>query len=327
MLVTYFSLIGWNRDSLYIEKEGYEVADSAFLGYSSSFDRRDQGAHKFIASRYFEWWFFMGILENDYTFVATFQITESLCWVRLTFYLPDGEITNFYQKFNLKEIIASENRCYIKMGRNYIYEKNGNYYIRFVGDNIKMYVKLENNVNGWIVRKDREEDGLWLVPIPRGKLSGKLWLNKKWNYIKGTGYYEHFWHRGRFIERDMGLKQIYFEVGYTKNISFIFIEAINLENKKNIFGIVKINNSNIPIKNLKFEYMNYTISKKNGKKYPQIIKINLEDKGMIVLKIKKILEEASTYFRILNKTKVYLCIDDLEYKEKGLCYSEVIYLE
>ena len=192
----------------------------------------------------FEWWYFDAHLDDGTTVVAAifskpYVNTQLPCspQVKLNIVEPNGEAFLETEDFKAADFSASEQRCDVKVGKNWIRGDLKTYTLHFEIKGYSADLKFEGVVPAWRpgVGKCYFGENLhdyfgWIVPIPYGHVSGKIVRKGQEREVTGSGYHDHnfgnvaltkiidHWYWGRLKIADYSC--IFFQLVATKRYGF-----------------------------------------------------------------------------------------------------------
>lgn len=167
---------------------------------------KDDAIHYYPNEKYYEWWYLDAQFDNGYSCVITFHYRlvfsePHIPGVQLHIYAPDGKNAVTFKPFDPKDCFASEERCDVKIGSNFVrQEKDGTYKVFVRTRKAGAELTFKNILPGWkpdgsatLLDKDGAVQG-WCVPIPRGEVEGTLYIGDTPVKVKGhRGYHDHNW--------------------------------------------------------------------------------------------------------------------------------------
>ena len=190
----------------------------------------EDGPHRPETPEYYEWWYFDHHFENGYTAVAVFHRATAFIPARppsieITVITPAGAEYRSFRTFAPADFRIADDRADIRVGEDYVTDNTRRYEIRAIGRTaeglrIGMQTTLEGVLPGWKFGESKTVvDGLdgfaWVVPLPRARCSGTLFLGDEAIPVVGTGYHDHnwgqislskllaYWHWGRIYAGDL----------------------------------------------------------------------------------------------------------------------------
>ena len=168
------------------------------------YNDKDDAVHPMDTDEYYEWWYFDGVFDNGYTcalsyFWRNYFTKPPVPGVLLHIYTPEGKKLLGYAGYDTKDCTASLERCDVKLGENFARQEGDHYKVRLHAHKIGAELTFKAIVPGW-----KGVDGCWIVyddtgkqawvnAIPRGSVTGTLYIDGKPVSVKGQGYHDHNW--------------------------------------------------------------------------------------------------------------------------------------
>ena len=170
------------------------------------YQRRDDGSHIFHnADEYYEWWYFDASFTNGYHLVVTFHyrnifLKPMVPSIQIFIYGPDGVKTERYDVIAPEKASADPDYCHVVMGDNRVKDCGGHYELFMKIKGVGARLVFQNSVPPWkpgtgFNFKD-ETTGLtagWVVPQPKARVEGELFVGDKTLQVTGDGYHDHNW--------------------------------------------------------------------------------------------------------------------------------------
>ena len=170
----------------------------------SDYTDRDDALHFYPGEKYYEWWYLDAQFDNGYSCVISFHyrllfMTPHIPAVQVHIYTPDGKQHMGFKAFDPKDVSASDERCDVKMGPNFVKQEDGGYRVFARTRRAGMDLTFKNILPGWksgsegLYRKGDNIQG-WVVAVPRGEVEGTLYIGETEVKVKGNrGYHDHNW--------------------------------------------------------------------------------------------------------------------------------------
>lgn len=284
----------------------------------------------------FEWWYVEAKFEDGSQIITIFfsknkfMVKDVACpTAYINIILPNGEkIYGNITEGENKIIKAEKNQCHVKINDSYLKYINGNYKLRFVGDDLKYEVDMISTMpmwrpatGHWFFGKRKEKYFAWLVAQPSCEITGTLTINDRVIHLKGTGYHDHNWGN---IDIHKIINHWYW--GHCKLGNYILIASDIITHKK--FGytqlpvimiakddkIIEDNQSKVIIsrsapyvhnhsKNLFNDHIRFELQSQNGTEY--LIEFN-RLKDIIVTPLVNASGIKALYLRLLGKFPTYI---------------------
>lgn len=176
-----------------------------------NYQRRDDGSHIFHnADDYYEWWYFDAAFSSGHHIVLTFHYRNIFLSpmhpsVQLFIYGPDGEKTGRYQLVSPENAAANPDYCDVRMGDSWVKDHGDRYELFMKIKGVGAHLTFRNRVPSWkpgtgFNYRD-EKAGMtagWVVPVPFGRVEGRLFLKDGALEVEGSGYHDHNWGNYRF---------------------------------------------------------------------------------------------------------------------------------
>ena len=119
--------------------------------------------------------------------------------------------------------------CNVKMGSSYLRQEGKVYKMSMHSRNIGCDLTFQGTVPGWKIGDGQIPiDGGeiiqgWVIPCPRAKVEGKLFIKDKEIQVKGDGYHDHNWGN---VALPSVLDHWYWGRAHVGEYSLIFVEQI-----------------------------------------------------------------------------------------------------
>ena len=192
-----FARAGISRDELAVWEDGFRTAD-------------------FVADpRSYEWWYF-DLIGQDGTVLVFVILTRASLYVpgdvpakpaiALDVTPPGQETKSYFAEFDLPALVASRERCDVKLGGFHVAGDLDTYTIQGEANGMGLDLTLTRGVpsyrpgNGHIYFGDSDKYFAWFVPIPLGAAQGTVTLDGKSQPIAGEVYHDHNWGNARIPE-------------------------------------------------------------------------------------------------------------------------------
>ena len=183
--------------SLYGGKRGWERSPQTYVP-------QDDGAHISDTNNHWEWWYFDFSFDNGYKAVATFHyhnvfLLPHVPTMQLFVYPPnDYPLVKMWALKPGQENSAATEHCRVKMGDLIAEDTGVGYRVKMDMKDLGLDVTIENLVPGWkagsgVLWTNGAQETGWVVPIPRGRVTGSLKVNGVWMPVTGAAYHDHNW--------------------------------------------------------------------------------------------------------------------------------------
>lgn len=165
----------------------------------------DDGLHPLDTAQYYEWWYLDARFNNGYSCVLTWHwrnefLSPHIPTIQLFIYTPEGKRFIGLEAVDEKECEASRDRCHVKMGNSYLREEAGRYKLAMHARNVGCELEFSAIVPGWKGGNGSFPGGSlgsawagWVIPCPRAKVHGKLFIKGQEIAVTGDGYHDHNW--------------------------------------------------------------------------------------------------------------------------------------
>jgi predicted secreted hydrolase len=215
--------MGLKPDVVEIWEDGYRTADEADA---------------------FEWWYFDAQFDDGSTAVITFSTKPHtkpkgpLSPVVLIIYRsPDGQRMTYGPKFAANELVASTERCDVRIGPNWVKGDLATCELHVEAEDLAMDLVLRRQGPSWrpgaavsYFNAAKTKYLAWVVPIPYGIVEGIITHGGNPIPVKGTVYHDHNW--GNAVMGRM-LSHWYWGRAHLGDFSIIFTQMVTLK----IFGL------------------------------------------------------------------------------------------
>jgi hypothetical protein len=176
----------------------------------STYTESDDGLHQYNNPEYYEWWYLDCRFNNGYSCVLTWHwlnefLKPHIPTIQIFVYTPEGKRYVGMQAIDPKECHASRDYCDVKMGSSYLKQEGKVYKVSMHSKGIGCELTFEGTLPGW-----KTGDGLtllgdrgsmvegWVIPCPRAKVTGKLFIKDQEIAVSGDGYHDHNWGNADF---------------------------------------------------------------------------------------------------------------------------------
>lgn len=190
---------------------------------------KDNAWHNQIFPKYIEWWYLDAMTYSNDIFSGSFALWGNLhrpesCVVRsdFVFTFSDGRVVDFGKKINLADFHASTDGCYVQMEYD-SFQNLGNLFLLHLeqGREAILDISLTPECSGFGYYHEfdsgKGEYFYWIVPVPKGVITGQIQYMGQIYTFKGVGYHDHNWASinlsekfnawiwGRYLAVDMGI--------------------------------------------------------------------------------------------------------------------------
>lgn len=170
----------------------------------STYTDRDDGLHPYDNPDYFEWWYLDARFDNGYSCVLTWHwrnefLKPHVPTIQIFIYTPEGKRYVGLDAIDPKECTASEKYCDVRMGSSFLRQEGNVYVMAMRSRNVGCELKFEGTIPGWkygegmLPVEGKNIVEAWVIPCPRAKVEGKLFIKDKEIPVKGDGYHDHNW--------------------------------------------------------------------------------------------------------------------------------------
>ena len=155
----------------------------------------------------YEWWYFDAHLDDGSTIVIIFfpkpvtPLNKPLSpYINIEFDRPDGTSYKKDIYFDAEAFSASKEQCDVSIGENYFRGDLEHYEIHVKDENIELNLNIERTTESWradtghqFFDEKKKIFGAWLVPVPQGKVEGRISFQGQSEQIQGSCYHDHNW--------------------------------------------------------------------------------------------------------------------------------------
>jgi len=171
----------------------------------STYVDRDDGLHPFENPEYYEWWYLDARFDNGYSCVLTWHwrnefLKPHIPTIQLFIYTPEGKRYIGLDAIDIKDCSASLEQCNVKMGSSYLRQEQGIYKMAMHARNVGCELVFKGTLPGWKSGNGNFPGGAlskgwagWVIPCPRAKVEGKLFIKGEEIKVKGDGYHDPNW--------------------------------------------------------------------------------------------------------------------------------------
>ncbi|HLB64362.1 MAG TPA: hypothetical protein VJJ46_05935 [Anaerolineales bacterium] len=255
----------------------------------------EDGPHAPQTPEYFEWWYFDHHFVNGYTAVVVFHRATAFLpshppAVEITVITPSGEELRSFRTLSPAEFRVAADRADIQAGEDRVVDGTRQYQVRAIGFTqaglrIGVETTLEGLLPGWKFGESKTlVDGLdafaWVVPLPRARCLGTLFLGDEAMPVAGTGYHDHnwgqvsltrllaYWHWGRI---------------YADDVTCIYADVVGRHHPRGVpTGLLMLAVGERIIFNtslVRIEEQDLTFSRQANRTYPRALRITSEMDG------------------------------------------------
>ena len=164
----------------------------------------DDGSHIEDSNDQWEWWYFDFSFDNGFKAVVTFHyhnmfLLPHLPTMQLFIYPPAAPpIVKMWAVRPDQVNSAAIDHCSIKMGVLSAEDTGDGYHLQMDMGSTGLDVWVHNELPGWkagsgLLWKEESKQTGWVVPVPRGKVSGILKLDGLAQQVSGSAYHDHNW--------------------------------------------------------------------------------------------------------------------------------------
>ncbi len=165
----------------------------------------EDGAHTLPGDKFFEWWYFDAHFDNGYQLVVAlhprlFNVSDRPAVIAVHLYGPDGWKAVEVAAFGPSETISAVGRCDVRLGNSRAWDAGDHYSVYIEQGPIRAELEYQTEIEGVRVGTGvlftdptNERSFHWIIPIPRARVSGYLWIDGERVAVSGTGYHDHNW--------------------------------------------------------------------------------------------------------------------------------------
>jgi hypothetical protein len=183
--------------SLYAGKRGWVRSPKDYLP-------KDDGVHIEDTNDQWEWWYFDFSFNNGYKAVVTFHyhnmfLPQHFPTMQLFVYPPnEAPKVKMWALKPGQENSAAGDHCRVKMGDLLAEDTGDGYRLAMDMGKMGLNVTIKNDVPGWkagsgVLWTDGKNETGWVVPIPRGQVTGNLTVDGVTQQVQGMAYHDHNW--------------------------------------------------------------------------------------------------------------------------------------
>lgn len=168
-------------------------------------DPIEDGAHELAGNRFFEWWYFDARFDNGYHLVVAlhsrlFNVSSRPAVIAAHLYGPGDGRTVEVAAFHPTETASAVEQCDVRLGSSRVWDEGNHYQLHIQQGSIRAELKYQKEIEGvragtgvLVVDPITEQSFHWIVPLPRARVSGYLWIDEERTAVRGTGYHDHNW--------------------------------------------------------------------------------------------------------------------------------------
>jgi predicted secreted hydrolase len=165
----------------------------------------EDGSHQPLDDKFFEWWYFDAHFDNDYRLVvafhtALFSAVSRPAVITLHLYGPGGWKAVEAATFKPSATRSAADRCDVQLGASRAWDAGGRYIVRLAQGRIRAELEYHSEVagiqagTGMLFHDSASRRSFhWVIPLPRARVSGWLWIDEKRMAVQGIGYHDHNW--------------------------------------------------------------------------------------------------------------------------------------
>jgi predicted secreted hydrolase len=256
----------------------------------STYVDQDNGLHPYPDKDFYEWWYQDCRFDNGYSCVLTWHWRNSFLkphipTLQIFIYTPEGKRYVGMEAVDPNDCHASEKICDVKMGSSYLKQEGKVYRMSMHSKNVGCELTCEGTVPGW-----KKGDGLffpadniliiegWVIPCPRGKVEGKLFIKDQVIDVKGNGYQDHSWGNASLYDVFAGwywgrLNDPEYTIifSYIEDLSGNWLPSLYIANKHSTL---------LETNQYKFTVEKQETDPKTGEKYARIISLKYDSNGL-----------------------------------------------
>jgi len=259
-----------NNDFNKVFAEDIIPADDAF-----------HGSTKHVAA---EWWYFEAKLNNGYTVVLTptTQLKNMVIFPCIELY-KDGELkVRLIKRYFFQNFQTLKNFPFVKLFDKKIiefdydrYNKKGEwvYNISTKIDNYEINLNFIGNTKGWKMELDKQ---IWIVALPKAKVTGEIVINGTKMNVNGIGYHDH--NCGSDLSKLFNVSGWYWGKIMSETLTLTWANISEKSSKKKLIAVLNQDNQgyfNINPENIYFKPDNFI--RNHGRKMPTSYNLKIDD--------------------------------------------------
>ncbi|HEY74534.1 MAG: hypothetical protein DRJ03_25410 [Chloroflexi bacterium] len=168
-------------------------------------DPAEDGAHQLPGDKFFEWWYFDAHFDNGYHLVVAlhpllFNVSSRPAVIAVHLYGPGGWKAVEVAAFRPSETVSAVGRCDVRLGGSRAWDAGSHYSVRIEQGSIQAELEYQKEIEGvqtgtggLFMDPTNERSFHWIIPLPRARVSGYLWIDDQRIAVSGVGYHDHNW--------------------------------------------------------------------------------------------------------------------------------------
>lgn len=165
----------------------------------------EDGAHWLPGDKFFEWWYFDAHLDNGYQVVIAwhtrlFNVISRPSILTTHLYSPEGQKAVQLTVLKPGEVKSAVERCDVQMGASRVWDAGDRYIIHLEQERIRASLEYYKEVEGVqigtgiLFADDASGQSFhWVIPMPRARVVGQVWVDGECIAASGVGYHDHNW--------------------------------------------------------------------------------------------------------------------------------------
>lgn len=314
-----------------------------------NYERCDDGSHVHPHEKeYYEWWYVDASFDNGYHAVITYHyrnmfMNPIIPSIQVYIYCPDGKTIAKFAAIEPDDAKVNPNYCDVQMGDSRMRDHGDHYEIYMKIKGVGARLTLTNTVPSWKpgtgYNYKNEETGFaagWVVPIPRARVEGELYLKGETIPVTGSAYHDHNWGNCYCYRL---FKSWYWGRAHSPRYSVDYAQVIPL-----IQGMPAVTPLLIATKDeivlstnrLDLKLRDEVKDEKLGQMYAQKIMLEADAKGVTFhmemntrrildgFKLPKVTEADHYYYRFLADYRMEIIVDGISEQTEGEIFNELM---
>ena len=195
----------------------------------------------------FEWWYFdlidseKNILMKIVLHVGTNPLRTRI-YPQIAISISTPEYTeNFTKSYSFSEIRGDSKFCFLKIGEEVEIKSTpdsiSEYFVKVNLNEFSAELRFESVIEGWkplgdkirYIKSGRNADFMWIIPVPKAKITGTCtYKNKEYNISGAIGYHDHNYYsvdKKKPLYLDSSVKKWYWGKCYCGDYTLIFMDT------------------------------------------------------------------------------------------------------
>jgi len=165
----------------------------------------EDGAHSLPGKKFFEWWYFEAHFDNGYYLVMAFHsrlfnVISRPAVVTAHLYGPGGQKTIEVAAFGPHATVINVGKCAVQLGASRVWDAGEYYGVHIEQGAVHAELEYRSEIAGvqvgtgaLFVNPVNGQSFHWIIPLPRARVSGYLWIDGQRIAVNGVGYHDHNW--------------------------------------------------------------------------------------------------------------------------------------